>query len=511
MQRPVHVVAVKGSPLRRRPYEPAHLLERVPLKLPFWMYYELFGHEPYSFLLDSARDPQKLGRYSFIAAEPFLVFRAKRVKTAPGVPHQARCTVVDRRAGAAPVECVADPLSELRQLMAAHEVDPDVYAGSPVPYLAGAAGYFGYEAGYFVEDLPDEGRDDLGLPDIDLGLFDATLSHCHRTNASYLSVLGRGPDRRAALERAERRRDELLSRIAAFESAPPSPWTGSSAPVSKRVVASHIDEAAYCALVERTKDHIRAGDIFEMCLTHRIESPFDGRPWDLYRELRRVNPAPFGGFLRMPSCHVISSSPERFLRLGRDRLAESRPIKGTRPRGADEAEDKRLHDDLATSLKDQAENNMIVDLVRNDFGRVCKFGTVHVPELRIIEAYATLYQMVSTVRGQLDDGRDAIDLLRACFPGGSMTGAPKIEAMKIIDRLEPVKRSVYSGSIGYLDFAGPVDLNIVIRTLILKGGTAYYNVGGAIVADSDPRSEYQETLDKARALMTAIRNVAGAT
>lgn len=489
------------------PDEPVHLLERVPLKLPFWTYCEMFGDAPYTFLLDSARDPQKLGRYSFIAAEPFLVFRAKRAKTLPGAPHQARCTVVDKRSGGEPVEYVADPLEELRRLMATHHVDLDAYVSRPVPYLAGAVGYFGYEAGYFVEDLPDTGRDDLDLPDIDLGFFDATLSHCHRTGASYVSVIGRGADRLAARALAERKRDDLLARIAAFERAPRTQREGASSPVSGRLLASHVDETTYCAWVERTKDHIRAGDVFEMCLTHRIESPFDGSPWELYRELRRVNPAPFGAFMRMPTCHVVSSSPERFLRLGHDRTAESRPIKGTRPRGADAAEDKRLYDDLAASLKDQAENNMIVDLVRNDLGRVCKFGTVHVPELRIIEAYATVYQMVSTIRGQLGDGHDAIDLLRACFPGGSMTGAPKVEAMKLIDELEPVKRSVYSGSIGYMDFAGPLDLNIVIRTVVVANGKAYYNVGGAIVADSDPRAEYQETLDKARALMTAIRNV----
>jgi para-aminobenzoate synthetase component 1 len=178
-----------------------------------------------------------------------------------------------------------------------------------------------------------------------------------------------------------------------------------------------------------------------------------------------------------------------------------------RPRGKTEQEDQALFHDLETSIKDQAENNMIVDLVRNDFGRVCRLGTVHVPELRIIERYATVYQMVSTIRGQLDEGHDAIDLIRACFPGGSMTGAPKIETMKIIDALEPVKRSVYSGAIGYIDFSGSVDLNIVIRTAILLRGKAYYNVGGAIVADSVPADEYQETLDKARAIMRALDGV----
>jgi len=508
--------------LERRTVEPVHLIQRVTLKLPFWAYHEMFGDVPYSFLLDSASDPQKLGRYSFLGSDPFLVFRAKRVNGeageaggaggagGAGAPRQARCTVIEGRPGgrAEPkVEYVADPLAELRQLMIAHGVARDAYAERPVPFLAGAVGYFGYEAGHFVERLPDRGADDLELPDIDVGLYDATLAHCHRTETSYVSVVGRGPNRRVAQARAEEKRDALLARVEAFERDPPRPWEPPSAPASHRLVAEHVDEARYCALVERAREHILAGDVFELCLTHRIESPFEERPWDLYRELRRVNPAPFGSFLRLPGCHVISSSPERFLRLGHDRMAESRPIKGTRPRGASAAEDERLCRDLASSTKDQAENNMIVDLVRSDFGKVCKLGSVHVPELRVIEAYATVYQMVSTIRGQLDDGYDAVDLLRACFPGGSMTGAPKIEAMKIIDQLEPVKRGVYSGAIGYLDFSGPMDLAIVIRTIVLKDRRAYYNVGGAVVADSDPQAEYQETLDKARALMTAIRNV----
>lgn len=473
------------------------------------MYSEMFAKQPYSLLLDSASESEKLGRYSFIAAEPFLVFRAKRVKALHGAPHQARCTIIDGHSGVPTLEYVADPFLELQKLIAVHGVDRETYVAQPVPFLAGAMGYLGYEARYFVEQMPDGGVDDLALPDIDVGFYDATLSHCHRTKTSHLSVLGRGPNRRIAQARAEEKRDALLARIDAIEKNPPRPWEAGRAPRSSSFVAKHTDQASYCKLVDRAKEHIQAGDLFEVCLSHRIESPFDKEPWDLYCELRRMNPAPFSGFMRLPSCALISSSPERFLRLGHDRVAESRPIKGTRPRGADEIEDKRLYDDLGTASKDQAENNMIVDLVRNDLGRVCKFGTVHVPELRIIESYATVHQLVSTIRGQLDDSYGVIDLVRSCFPGGSMTGAPKIEAMKIIDRLEPVKRSVYAGSLGYFDFSGPMDLNIVIRTILVKGKKAFYNVGGAIVADSDPTSEYEETLDKARALMVAIRNVTG--
>jgi para-aminobenzoate synthetase component 1 len=206
---------------------------------------------------------------------------------------------------------------------------------------------------------------------------------------------------------------------------------------------------------------------------------------------------------------VVSSSPERFLRLGADRVAETRPIKGTRPRGASPAEDAALREDLARSEKDRAENVMIVDLARNDLGRVCRFHSVEVPELMVVEAYASVFQLVSTVRGALRDDVHPLDLVAACMPGGSMTGAPKVEAMRIIERLEPVKRGIYSGALGYLDFSGPLDLAMVIRTVVVQGGRAHLGVGGAVVADSDPGAEYDETMDKARALLAALAQVEG--
>ncbi len=494
-------------------YVPVHLIEKLDLRLRFWRYFDLYRKEAYSFLLDSASDPQKLGRHSFMGGDPFLVYKAKRIKK-PGEPIKSRIEIIDRSSGSDdPIVQVTDgnPFDDVRQLMAAHRIDRSSYAGRPVPFLAGAVGYFGYEAGYFIEDLPDLGADDIGLPDIYLMFVNSLLVHCHRTGSSYLSVLGRGPNELMARVRAEKTRGAILARLEAFEKDSPPEWVGPS-PEKKAAsvqvpVNFAFDEPSYCALVDKAKDHITAGDIFEVCLTHRLESPFTGDPWHLYSELRRINPSPFACFLNLPEAKVVSSSPERFLRLGADRRVESRPIKGTRPRGKTPEEDLEIQADLANAVKDQAENNMIVDLVRNDFGRVCRFGTVHVPELRLIEAYASVYQMVSTIRGQLDDEHDGIDLIKACAPGGSMTGAPKIESMKIIDRLEPVKRGVYSGCIGYIDFSGPLDFNIVIRTFVLQNGRAYYNVGGAIVADSEPHAEYQETMDKARALITALNNV----
>jgi aminodeoxychorismate synthase component I len=254
----------------------------------------------------------------------------------------------------------------------------------------------------------------------------------------------------------------------------------------------------------RAKEHIEAGDVYQVCLTRRAELAFDGDPWLLYRGLREVNPAPFAAYLALDDVTVLSCSPERFLSLSSDRRVESRPIKGTRPRGSDPASDRAQERSLRTSQKDRAENLMIVDLVRNDLGRVCETGSVRVPELMKIESYATVFQMVSTVCGRLRSDCDAFDLLRSAFPPGSMTGAPKLAAMAILDRLEPVRRGIYSGALGFLDLRGGAELSVVIRALFLKDGCAYVHSGGGIVADSLPAEEWRETQDKVGVLLAAI-------
>jgi aminodeoxychorismate synthase component I len=269
------------------------------------------------------------------------------------------------------------------------------------------------------------------------------------------------------------------------------------------------DEAAYCAAVARCREHILAGDAFEICLTQQLSAPLRAAPWDLYAALRAVNPAPFAAFLRAGGVTVAGASPERFLSLDAAGRLESRPIKGTRPRGASPVEDRRLHDELRDAVKDGAENLMIVDLVRSDLGRVARIGSVTVPELRAVETYATVHQLVSTVQADLRPDRDAFDAVRACFPGGSMTGAPKLEAMAIIESLEPVFRGVYAGALGWFDHGGAMDLSIIIRTFVCTDGRGAdrqvsFGVGGAITADSDPDAEYRETLDKARALLAAL-------
>lgn len=482
-----------------------HLLEEVALTAPFWRLLELHYARPYTCLLDSANPIKRLGRFSMLLCDPWLVYRASRGGAGSAAP-LATCQRLRDWDGAtvgnaAHEQPISDPFAALRWLLSAYRVQLDGATQGDLPLLAGAAGYIGYEAGRFIECLPEPHLPSLGLPDVCFGFYDALWLHCHETGKTWLSVVGHGDHAAQARSRALAAQQRHLDDIAQFhaEALPPPP-SGARLPEAN---ASH-DEAAYRRAVEECKENIFAGNVFEVCLTRRLDAPFSGDPFALYAALRRSSPAPFACYLSLPEAQVISSSPERFLRLQADGQVESRPIKGTRRRGLTPGEDEHLSRQLAASEKDRAENMMIVDLVRNDLGRVCRIGSVHVPELMAIEPHATVLQMVSTIRGRLRDGCDAIDALKACFPGGSMTGAPKIEAMKIIGRLETVERGVYSGAIGYFDYRGGMDLNIVIRTMVLKEGRCYFHVGGAIVADSDPADELQETVAKARAMLEAL-------
>ncbi len=483
----------------------AHFFKEINSSLRLIDYFKIFEKDKYSFLLDSGRDEKKLGRFSFTGGNPFLVFKSKGdniIVTDNGETTHSN----------------GNPFSELRKAMSRYKIDPACYHKTHIPFLGGAVGYFGYELGYFIEKFPCKGVDDLGLPDCYFMIVDNVIIYDHLLKKLYLSAVGFDSDISIANEKAEKTFYSMRHKMEQLER---EGWTYERKPAklntdseikgeeeNKRIeIRSMFDQEEYMDVVRKSKEHIFAGDIFEVCTTHRLETDFSGNAFDLYLELRKVNPAPFASYLNFPEVTTVSSSPERFLRVQNNGWGESRPIKGTRPRGKDEIEDKSLYDELFSSIKDRAENVMIVDLVRNDFGRVCEFGTVEVPELMIIERYATVFQMVSTIIGKLEEGYDCFDLIKACYPGGSMTGAPKIESMTIIDNLEPVKRGIYSGSIGYLDFSGNVDLNIVIRTIILKDEKAYFQVGGAIVADSDPLEEYLETLTKANALIRALRNV----
>jgi para-aminobenzoate synthetase component 1 len=293
-------------------------------------------------------------------------------------------------------------------------------------------------------------------------------------------------------------------RVAPSEAAPSYPLPDRVA-ADAPTIRSNFSRDGYLAAVRRVVEYVFAGDIFQANLSQRLQGPLTEASLTLYRRLRRLNPAPFSAFLDFGDLVVASSSPERFLRVASDtRLVEARPIKGTSPRGLGPEHDAALGRALTESDKDRAENVMIVDLLRNDLSRVCRAGSVHAPELFALEHYATVHHLVSTVVGELGGEFDVVDLLRAAFPGGSITGAPKVRAMQIIAELEPTQRGVYCGSIGYLSVTGALDTNIVIRTYLILGDHVYFQVGGGIVADSDPEQEYRETLDKARGLVTAL-------
>ncbi len=351
-------------------------------------------------------------------------------------------------------------------------------------------GYLAYELGRHIEKLPGTAVDDLGLPELCFAFYDRVLAHDYREERTWLAAVH--PEDPGAVLREAR---------LALEAEPPDyPSPGGAREAS---FVSNFTREEYLEAVRRVKEYILAGDIYQANLSQRFRAPLREHPWTLYRRLRRLNAAPFAAYFNAVEGQVLSSSPERFLK-GTGRRVETRPIKGTRRRSSDPEEDRRLAEELQASAKDRAELSMIVDLERNDLGRVCEYGSVQVEEHAVIEHYATVHHLVSTVVGELHEGRDVVDLLKASFPGGSITGAPKIRSMEIIDELEPTARSVYTGSIGYLGYNGDFDLNIAIRTVIVKGDAAYFQVGGGIVADSVPDDEYQETLDKGKAIFATL-------
>ena len=397
----------------------------------------------------------------------------------------------------------------------------EVVPGLP-PFQGGAAGYVAYDWGLTLERLPAPRYDDLGLPDLVLGLYDWVIAWDHESSRAWLISTGI-PERSV-----DTRRSRAASRAAAVKEwlagpsgralaspdqvvalTPPRPFA-LSYPVDRLwwpktfELRSSFTRSEYLDAVSRVREYIFAGDIFQANLSQRFEAAIDESAWSFYSRLRRRNAAPFAAFLDFPDVTVVSASPERFLRVDAHGHVETRPIKGTRPRGFGPEHDAALGQALAESAKDRAENLMIVDLMRNDLSRVCAPHSVRVSELFSLESYATVHHLVSTVVGELSPGTDAIDLLRAAFPGGSITGAPKLRAMEVIAELEPSRRGVYCGAIGYWSVTGALDTSIAIRTAVVQDGRVYFSAGGGIVADSDPGQEYMETLDKARAMIDAL-------
>ncbi|HEU5393445.1 MAG TPA: aminodeoxychorismate synthase component I, partial [Candidatus Methylomirabilis sp.] len=405
-------------------------------------------------------------------------------------------------------------------------------AGLP-PFQGGAAGYIGYDYGAVLERVPPTRYDDLAVPDVVLGLYDWVIAWDHLAGEAWLISTGL-PAGAGQEHRARERAAEVGRRLGGHRgggaegqggggwfpplclpSRPPRGAAAPSYPVTSLDAADAIGlrstftHRGYLDAVARVREYIIAGDIFQANLSQRFQAPLREPPFELYRRLRRRNPAPFAAFLDFGELSVLSASPERFLRLDEGGMVETRPIKGTRPRGLGPMHDAALGRALAESEKDRAENVMIVDLLRNDLSRVCRPGSVRVPELFALEQHPTVHHLVSTVVGRLEPGADAVDLIRAAFPGGSITGAPKVRAMEIIAELEPTRRGVYCGSVGYLSRTGVMDTSIVIRTFVEREGEVYFQAGGGIVADSDPELEYRETLDKAGGLIGALEGVKG--
>ncbi len=454
--------------------------------------------------LDSALGHRELGRFSYVAAEPF-----------------ARFTVRDGRARLDGEVLEGAPLAALKSVMARYAVDGGAATSGRVaaagqwgtvatgftpwadrlpPFRGGAIGYVGYEFGAYLERLPAPTGRRRDCDDLWFGLYDVVAAFDHLDRRTFLISTGMPEtDPAVRARRATERLEELAARLAAPVPAPPP----ANPPIGGW--RSNFTREAFCAAVERVRDYIRAGDIYQANIAQRFEAPLPAgfSPWAFYRRLRAANPATFAAYVDTGDLVIASSSPERFVKLAGDRV-EARPIKGTIRRSPDPDEDRRLADALLASAKDRAENVMIVDLLRNDLSRVCRPHSVEVPVLCGLETYAGVHHLVSAVRGRLREGLDATDLIAASFPGGSITGAPKVRAMEIIAELERDGRDVYCGSIGYLGFDGAMDLNIAIRTVVLDGETAVLQAGGGITLLSDPDSEYEETMTKAARVFDAF-------
>ena len=416
-------------------------------------------------------------RFDILVADPGVTLRTRGAET----------EIVARDGSVA--RSTRPPLELLREQLG--DVTP---AETDLPFAGGAVGYFAYDLGRRLERIPEIAAADIDMPDLVVGIYDWAVVVDHEARRTWL--VGGARDART------RREWPLL--VARLGGSPPPD------PPAFRVLekpVSNLTRAAYAAAFGRVKEHVRVGDCYQVNLTQRFAARAEGDAWHAYLKLRAINPAPFAAYLDLPDGKIVCSSPERFLRVT-DGHVETKPIKGTRPRSSDPARDRALAGELRTSAKDRAENVMIVDLLRNDLGKVCAPGSVRTSKLFDVESFASVHQLVSTVEGRLASDKHALDLLGACFPGGSITGAPKVAAMKIIEELEPHRRSVYCGAIGYVGYDGNMDLNIAIRTLVQQRDRVYTWAGGGVVADSNVEAEYQESLDKAAAMLAVLDDAA---
>ena len=441
----------------------------------------------HAFLLESIEGGEKWARYSFLGCGPSVILRSKG-------------TLVEVvRGGQVEQHEAGDPTRLLRELLAVYQ--PVEVPGLP-RFVGGAVGYLGYDMVRHFEELPSERPDTIGAWDSYFMITDSLLIF-DNVKQKIQVVATAHLDGGVLLEDAYQAAVERINRLVGQLRSPLSAGSVTVPAKSSVGFSSNTTQAAFEAAVEKAKEYVRAGDIIQVVLSQRMSGDLTVDPFDIYRVLRTLNPSPYMFFLRCGDTVVTGASPEVMVRKEGSRV-ELRPIAGTRPRGATPEQDAQLADELLADPKERAEHVMLVDLGRNDLGRVCKTGTVEVSELMVIERYSHVMHIVSNVRGELAGGQDAFDLVRATFPAGTLSGAPKIRAMEIIDELEPVRRGVYGGAVGYVSFSGNMDLAIAIRTLVVRDGKVHLQAGAGIVADSDPTAEWQETVNKAMAVRKAI-------
>jgi len=479
---------------RKHSLVPVYRTVTADLETPVSAFLRIASEEPEAFLLESVEGGEHVGRYTFIGVQPYkkMVARGTRITVREG-----------RRESAFD----GDIFEELKKALSGHT--PARLPGLP-PFTAGAVGFFAYDVVRQIERLPSLAKDELRVPDACLMFFDQVLAFDHVKKEIHLMVTAdlTRESREGAYERAVRRLNRMEKRLASV-----LPARRKKRQDGKLKVASRTPKAAFLKAVEKTKEYIASGDVFQCVLSQRFDCVPGVDAFEIYRALRIVNPSPYMYFLRFglkeqgkkrpTAAHIVGSSPELLVRV-HGREVEYRPIAGTRPRSADEVEDKALEADMRGDEKEVAEHIMLVDLGRNDVGRVSEFGSVKVKELMVVERYSHVMHMVSSLEGKLRAGLNAIDAFRACFPAGTLSGAPKIRAMEIIEELEPARRGVYGGSVLYADFSGNLDSCIAIRTLYMDGEKGHFQAGAGIVADSVPEKEFEESVNKARAVVRAI-------
>jgi len=446
---------------------------------PVSAFLKLEKDRTHAFLLESVEGGETIARYSFLGSDPFLILHYR-----DGQP--------------------ANFMQNLRATMARYK---SVNVPNLPPFTGGAVGYFGYDMVRTIEDIPNTGIDDLGIDDAVLMFFKTVLAFDHLRHQIHIITNIVLDESHTSIEEQYNAAVAEISRIESLLRAP------FEVPVAKKadgdvVVRSNFEKKDFLNAVVKAKEYIAAGDIFQVVLAQRFEVDLPTTPFEIYRALRIVNPSPYMYFLKMPDVTIVGASPEMLVKI-HDRSVEYRPLAGTRPRGANEAEDEKLAEELRADEKERAEHIMLVDLGRNDLGRVSKYGSVRVEDLMFIERYSHVMHLASTLKAELRSDVDRWDTLMACFPAGTLSGAPKVRAMQIIDELEPNKRGVYAGTIMYVDFSNNLDSCIGLRTLVVRGNKGYIQAGAGIVADSVPESEYTETVNKSRALIRAMNLAKG--